>query len=529
MPGTPVVSKRSVILLTFLSASSGFRAGRGWGPWLAAVLSGLALAAAFPKWNQVYLLPVALWPLFYALQGQPPKQAFRLGFVFGLAFYSGLLYWIAYVTRVFGNLPLPLAIGVMLLLAAVLSLYRAFWAAGVAWAARRGLSPLWPAPAMWVATEYIQAHFPFGGFPWEFLGYGLYRYPMLIQIADVTGVYGVSFMVVLVNVLLFLLSHRRFGPIKHHMRQEALPLLLIMVCVGYGAYRLDAVRRQAEQSPKIKVAVTQGNIKQGEKWNPQMVQATLDRYKELTEKSQGARLIVWPETAAPFFFLRTPDFSAKVLDIAKKNGAYLLFGAPAWELTKAGERYFNRAYLLTPKGEVAGYYDKAHLVPYGEYVPLQKIFFFIPKMVPMIGDFAEGPVGATLSLPEGPLGVLICFESIFPYLARAQVRNGARLLVNITNDAWYGETSAPYQHMSMAVFRAVEGRVSLARAANTGISAFIGPDGKILWTSGLNVPAAHTVELPWLTGGSLYTRFGDIFAWLCLAFSGLVLYLARPR
>jgi apolipoprotein N-acyltransferase len=496
---------------------------------LACIISGLLLAAAFPKWDQTYLLPVALWPLFWALQNQPPRRAFWLGYVFGLAFYSGLLYWIAYVTHVFGKLPLPLALGVMLLLAGVLSLYRAFWAAGVAWAAQRGVSPLWFAPAFWVVLEFLQANFPFGGFPWELLGYGLYRHPMLSQTADVAGVYGLSFLVVLVNTLLFLMSYRKFGTLKHSMRQEALPILLIMVCVGYGANRLQAVRQLVANHPKIKVAVTQGNIKQGEKWNPQIVHATLDRYAELTQQSKGARLIIWPETAAPFFFVRTPDFTAKVQDIVKKSGAYLLFGAPAWELTKEGERYFNRAYLLTPRGEVAGYYDKAHLVPYGEYVPLQRIFFFIPKMVPMIGDFAEGPVGATLSMPEGPVGVLICFESIFPYLARAQVKNGARLLVNITNDAWFGETSAPYQHMSMAVIRAVEGRVSLARSANTGISAFIAPDGKILWTSALNIAAAHTVELPWLPGGSIYTRFGDIFAWACTVLSVLIFVLARRR
>ncbi len=510
-------------------AAAGHRSRRGFGPVIACILSGLVLAAAFPKWDQTYLLPIALWPLFYALQDQPAKRAFWLGYVFGLAFYSGLLYWIAYVTHVFGKLPLPLALGVMLLLAGVLSLWRALWAAGVAWAANRGISPLWFAPTLWAALEFVQANVPFGGFPWELLGYGLYRYPMLIQIADVTGVYGLSFMVVLVNVLLFLMSNRKFGSLKHTMRQEALPVLLIMICVGYGANRLEAVKQLAAKSPKVKVAVTQGNIKQGEKWNPKMVHTTLDRYAALTEESKGARLIIWPETAAPFFFIRTPDFTAKVQDIAKKSGASLLFGAPAWELTPKGERYFNRAYLLTPQGEVAGYYDKAHLVPYGEYVPLQRIFFFIPKMVPMIGDFAEGPVGATMSLPEGRVGVLICFESIFGYLSRAQVKNGARLLVNITNDAWFGETSAPYQHMSMAVVRAVEGRVSLARAANTGISSFIGPDGKILWTSGLNVVAAHTMELPWLPGGSLYTRFGNVFAWGCLVMTILFPFLVRRR
>ena len=284
------------------------------------------------------------------------------------------------------------------------------------------------------------------------------------------------------------------------------------------------------KSPKLKVAVVQGNIKQGEKWKKEMVQATLDRYAELTGKVKGAQLIVWPETAAPFFFLRTPDLSAQVQGVAKESGGSLLFGAPAWELTAHGESYFNRAYLLSPEGEVLGYYDKAHLVPYGEYVPLRRFMPFIGKMVPMVGDFAEGPVGATVSLPDGvALGPLVCYESIFPNLSRAQVANGAKLLVNITNDAWFGKTAAAYQHLAMAVMRCVENHVCLARAANTGISAFIDARGQILWQSEIYVPDAHALELPLMPGGSLYTKIGDVFAWTCLILTGLALILARRR
>jgi apolipoprotein N-acyltransferase len=183
---------------------------------------------------------------------------------------------------------------------------------------------------------------------------------------------------------------------------------------------------------------------------------------------------------------------------------------------------------LNPQGEVVAHYDKAHLVPWGEYVPFQRIFFFIQKMVPMIGDFGRGPVGATVPLPQGKVGVLICYESIFGYLSRAQVENGAHLLVNITNDAWFGTTSAPYQHMSMAVLRAVENRVSLARAANTGISAFVGADGRILWTSPLEQEAAQALDLPWLPGGSFYLSFGYLFPWACVIIAALA-FLFTPR
>jgi len=448
--------------------------------------------------------------------------------VSGLAHYLGLLYWIVYVTHVFGHLPLILSLGVLLLLAGYLSLYRALWALGVNWGAARGLSLLWWAPALWVALEFGQTYI-LSGFPWGLLGNGLYLYPLLLQLADITGVYGLSCLVVLVNVALYLTCFPPRGLRVRQWRHLPVVCLIVVLWLGYGWYRLEAVQKLEAGSPKIKVAVAQGNIKQGEKWKKEMVTATLERYAELDRKVKGSRLIIWPETAAPFLYVRTPDLAAEVQKIARDSGAYLLFGSPAYELTPQGEYYYNRAYLLNPQAETIGSYDKAHLVPYGEYVPLRRFFPFIGKMVPMVGDFAEGPVGATVSLPEGAIGPLVCYESIFPYLARAQVANGARLLVNITNDAWFGKTAAAYQHLSMAVLRAVEHHVCLARAANTGISAFIDGAGRLLWTSEINVPEAHALELAWLPGGSLYTRIGDVFAWACVIVCGLAVILGRRR
>ncbi|HZE20535.1 MAG TPA: apolipoprotein N-acyltransferase [Desulfobaccales bacterium] len=495
----------------------------------AAILSGLLLAGAFPKWNQTYLLIFALVPLFWALKGKSLMSGFWLGLVAGLAHYVVLLYWIVYVTHVFGHLPLVLAIGIMLLLAGYLSLYTAVWGLGVTWAEARGLSLLWWAPALWVALEFGQTYI-ISGFPWELLGNGLYRYPLLLQLADITGVYGLSFLVVLVNVSLYLLCFPPRGRMLR-FRQAAAVCLILAMWVGYGYYRLGAMAKLAAASPKIKVAVVQGNIKQGEKWQKSMVETTLARYAELTRRVKGAQLVVWPETAAPFLYLRTPDLAAQVQKIAKESQGYLLFGAPAVEMTSEGERYFNRVYLLNPDGRTIGYYNKAHLVPFGEYVPLRHYFPFslIGKMVPMVGDFAEGPVGATVSLPEGAIGPLVCYESIFPNLSRAEVANGAHLLINVTNDAWFGKTAAAYQHMDMAVLRAVENHVCLARAANTGISAFIDGSGHILWHSGIYVPEVQAIELAWLPGGSFYTRFGDVFAWACVSLCGLALFLGRRR
>ncbi len=511
---------------------------------VAAILSGFLSAVAFPRWEHTYLLPVALIPLIWAVQGQSRKSSFWLGYISGLVFYFFLLSWIVYVTHVFGKLPLPLAIGVLFVLAGYLSFYRALWAWGVSWAESRGVSLLWFAPTLWVALEFGQTYI-ISGFPWELMGHSLYRQPLLLQASDLTGVYGLSFLLVLINVSLY----RFFSPASrtrppNRFRGLAVLIIILAAWLGYGYYRLGVMDRLIADSPTIKVAVVQGNIKQGEKWDPKIVQATLETYGRLTEKAlaevkRGGEkakppLVIWPETAAPFFFQYKPDqdtpLDTLVKEIARKNDIFLLFGAPAAEKRPEGDRLYNRAYLLNPQGKVAGHYDKAHLVPFGEYVPLKRILFFIPKMVSMIGDFGEGPVGGTMSLPQGRVGVLICYESIFGYLSRAQVQNGAHLLINITNDAWFGDTSAPYQHMSIAVLRAVENRVALARAANTGISAFINGDGRILWTSGLNVEAAQVMDLPWLPGGSLYTRFGDLFAWACVIVTALaLLFTRRPR
>jgi apolipoprotein N-acyltransferase len=509
---------------------------------LAAIFSGLLLVVAFPKYDQSYLLFIALIPLFWALRGQPPRTAFWLGIVSGFTFYLGLMSWILYVTHIYGKLPLPLALGVLLLLAAYLSLYKGFWAWGVGWADQHGVNLLWFAPIWWVVMELVQAY-PIDSFPWELLGHGLYRHPLLLQTADLIGTYGLSFLLVLINVgLILLVAPASKSPQPRRFRTLALLIIILAAWLGYGYYRQEMISRIIADSPKLHTAVIQGNIHQAEKWDPQIVEDTLKTYGRLTrevlaEKAQTGEsdrttLVIWPETAAPFFFHRHPDhdtpLDALVKEIARENQVYLLFGAPAAENRPEGEVFFNRAYLLNPQGEVVGHYDKAHLVPWGEYVPFQRIFFFIQKMVPMIGDFVEGPVGATVPLPQGKVGVLICYESIFGYLSRAQVGNGAQLLVNITNDAWFGTTSAPYQHMSMAVLRAVENRVSLARAANTGISAFVNGDGRILWTSPLEQEAALAMDLPWLPGGSFYLRYGYLFPWICVVIAALI-FLFTPR
>ncbi len=488
---------------------------------LAVLLSGLMLALALPKFNLTVLLWGALIPLLWVLDGVRGRRAFLWGLLHGLAQNLVMLYWIVYVTVIYGKLPLPIGFVVLVLLAGYLSLYRGAWAWLYTWGRDRGLAGTWWGPVLWVSLEFLQTYL-FTGFPWMLLGYGFHQSPSLLQVVDLTGVYGLSALIVLWNIGLYELLHGwEAGRLR--WRPAAAALLCLAAVLGYGWFRLPAVQQQMAQSPSLSVAVVQGNIEQGVKWDPAYQQETIKIYRELTvhSRSQAPQLVVWPETAAPFFFLRDQKLSPLVTAVAQESGGYLLFGSPAFESGPDGESFFNRAYLLAQDGTIVGYYDKAHLVPYGEYVPLRRFFPFIGKMVPMVGDFVEGPVGRVLNLPEANLGTLICFESIFPYLSRAMVANGADLLVNITNDAWFGRTSAPYQHLAMSVTRAVENRVSLARAANTGISALARPDGSILWQSELYTATAHTGSLPLLAGGSFYTRHGDLFAWFCVGLAVL--------
>jgi len=284
-----------------------------------------------------------------------------------------------------------------------------------------------------------------------------------------------------------------------------------------------------EASPTISVAVAQGNIEQDQKWSPAMRSKTMEIYTSLSEQAieQGNSppvLLVWPETAMPFYINNNAYYKKLVNGLIKKHQVWLLAGAPHVEIDDSvpqqGERkrkrYYNSAFLVSPTGEISGRYDKQHLVPFGEYVPLGRYLPLPGPLVENIGDFSSGKSSAPLSCQSAEIGVLICFESIFPELAREMTANGANLLANITNDAWFGRSSAPWQHLSMAVFRAVENRRSLARAANTGISTLIDPLGRETGVSPLFEPFFQVAEIPLLEDKTVFTRFGHHFGLFCL-------------
>jgi apolipoprotein N-acyltransferase len=491
-----------------------------------AIASGLLLTTAFPKIELHAAAWVALVPLLWVLNGIHPGEAFRRGLIFGIAHHLSLLYWLVPTMVIYGHLPAYLSIAILFLFATILSLlFVAPMTCGLALAGRTPGRVLFFFPVFWVAADFLRS-FLFTGFPWELLGYSQYRQLHLIQISDIFGVYGLSGLIAFANAALLLGSLAVIGkpwcgrPVGGRLAfgGMAAAAALIGLTWIYGEMRLAQVDRLAADAPKARVAVIQGNIEQSQKWEPAFQIATIDKYLRLSLSTREQRpdLIVWPESAAPFYFLAEAPPTRRVMQGIAEAATYFLIGAPAFELRGQKADYYNSAYLVGPQAQVLGKYDKAHLVPYGEYTPFKEFLPFLGKMVEHVGDFKPGEKGKTLEWMGRKLGVQICYEIIFPGLSRAQVKNGAALLLTITNDAWYGTTAGPYQHFSLAVLRAVENRRVLARAANTGISGFIDPAGRVLDPTPLMQEAAVVRELPLMDDRTLYTRFGDVSAAACL-------------
>lgn len=497
---------------------------------LGAGLSGLLLTVSFPKFDLEWAAWFALVPLLYAVRDLRWSGGFRLGFICGLVHYLTLVYWLVHTMQTYGNLPIYLAAPLLFLLAAYLALFTGLFSATAASISSPALMAA-VLPLLWVSLEYIRS-FLFSGFPWELLGYAQFRNLHLIQISDIVGVFGISALTVLVNtaILIVLLQWKqrtwRGVPVSGRLAviYTAVTLAFLGLAFGYGIHRKAEVDRRIAMAPKTRVAIVQGNISQDVKWKSAYKKSHTQKYIDLSlsAMSDRADLVVWPETAVPFYFQHDRALTDQVVRGIRQSGAHFLIGSPSFIRRGNDVDYYNSAFFIHPKGEVAGKYDKVHLVPYGEYVPLKQWLPFVGKIVEQVGDFKTGRMGEVLISEGHRLGVLICYEGIFPNLSAAMARNGARLLVNITNDAWYGATSAPYQHFSMAVFRAVENRRALIRSANTGISGFIDPTGRITATTRLFEDAVMTREVPQLDLQTVYSRYGDWFARLCL---GLTLIL----
>jgi apolipoprotein N-acyltransferase len=484
-------------------------------PLLLAVGAGLLLALSFPLPGLSFLAWAALVPLLMAIREQAPRLAFRTGFVAGLTAYLGIFYWLNIVMTRYGKLPLAASLVLTLVMAAYLALYVAACAGLTRRAELAGVPVAASLPILWVAGEFLRAYL-LTGFPWASLGYTQYRVLPLIQVADLTGVYGVSFLIVYANVILYrVLRALRRGSGARYPTVTALILVVLLAgCIGYGFVQLN----RPESGSVVRVALAQGNIPQDVKWDPAFQEQTVAIYERLSRQAAGSgrELVVWPESSLPFYFQEESVLAARVSGLARELDSALVVSSPAVESRNGRPVYLNSGYLIAPDGTTAGRSDKIHLVPFGEYVPLGRLLPFVHKLAHGIGDFSPGEAAVPLAAPFGRFGLLICFEGIFPEISRAYVAGGARLLVNITNDAWFGRSSAPYQHLAMTVFRAVENRVPLVRSANTGISAVIDSRGHIRGMTGLFHEALLTGEVRLGTTASPYTRSGDLFAGLCL-------------
>ncbi len=485
------------------------------------IASGILLFLSFPKHGTGIMAWVALIPLFFALRDADDfRDGLIVGFAAGLTFNIGLMYWITFVVVHYGHLAYSIGIFLMVLVAAYLSIYVALFAAGLAYLSGKGISRIIAAPALWTCLEYGKSHL-LTGFPWESLAYSQYLNRHLIQAVDITGTYGITFIIVLVNVVIYDLLNERFRG-RRVMVEAALCCIVILGIYCYGYIRIGQIDDVSRTAETLDVSVIQGNMDQSVKWNPDFQNDTISVYRNLSLRkiSSAPGLTVWPETAAPFFFQDRNKMQSEILDVARISEDWLLFGSPSYQRTCDADAgcvaLLNSAFLLSPQGKIHGRYDKVHLVPYGEYVPLRKMFPFINKLVVGVGDFRSGEGYKPLSMNDHKLGVLICYEGIFPEASRAYKRMGADLLVNITNDAWFGRTSAPYQHLSMTVFRAVENRLYIARSANTGISAIIDPTGRIVAQTELFERTALRNTIKFINDKTFYSVYGDVLVLICM-------------
>lgn len=527
--------------------------------------TGLLYPLCFPDFDLGPLAWFVLVPLHVAVEGTTMRRAFRLGWLSGTIAFLTTMSWVVTAMHLYGKMPLLVSYVVLVLLAGYLGLYVALYGMTLAWLRRTipGLA-LFAAPFIWVALELLRTYL-LSGLPWALLGYSQYHWLPAIQIADLTGVYGVSFLIVLANaaltdVGLWILRRTKSGRFLLPRQRDIYPwavggfprlaptaaLLGLALALAYGEVRLGQAGQArglssdtsgAPLARTIQVGIVQPNIDQAQKWDRAFVRETIDRYTRLTGRvARGSDLVIWPEAATPFLFEQEQDYRNEITSLVKAHGVPLLFGSPALRYFDDGRPYLlNSAYLFSAGGQILGRYDKRHLVPFGEYIPLRSVLFFLDKLVEGIGDFEAGTVPTVLALPKrsdsvrvspgilAKFGVVICFEVIFPDLVRDFVREGAEFMVTITNDAWFGKSAAPFQHFGMVVFRAVENRIAFARSANTGISGLIAPDGRILSATSIFTEQTVTGQIPIRNAPTFYTYYGDLFAYGCVIITGIFL------
>lgn len=457
-------------------------------------------------------------------------RAFNLGLITGLVSFAATLYWITNVMALHGGLPMPVALLVNALLVAYLSLFPALFAVVV----RRlrtafGVRALMSVPFVWVATELGRTHL-FTGFPWVLLGYSQVTTIPIAQLASVLGVYGVSALVASVSAAAACCAATR----AWRPRLEAIGVVAIAIAstAVWGSWRAARADLTREGQP-VKVGLIQGNVSE-ERRRGDAAQALRIIEEHLTMTRQaigaGADLVIWPESAlSPYRFPDHPEIAGLVRGLAREGGVPILVGSDQIERGQP-DTWYNSAFLVSADGSDAGFYRKMHLVPFGEYVPLRRLLFFVGPLVEAIGSgFAAGEDPVVLPVNGHLISVAICYEVVYPSLVRQFVVRGSELLTTITNDSWFGRTSAPYQHFAQASMRAIEEGRYLVRAANTGISGVVDPYGRVLDRTEIFERGMIVGQARFLTGLTPYARVGDVVAYLSVVITAALLLIARRR
>ncbi|KPL10615.1 hypothetical protein AMJ71_02480 [candidate division TA06 bacterium SM1_40] len=499
---------------------------------VSAVLSGVLLVAAFPPFSFSALAFVALVPLLAAIDGVRPAAGFRLGLLAGFVLSFGLLYWVSFV-EVRGTVFPLLLTGVV-----VLCLYLGCWWGLFAWLVsicRKGGSDLGLvlAPPLWTTFEFLRTLTRLG-FPWGSLAYTQTDAVPFVQFASFTGIAGVTLWIVIQNVLVYRLLFRDTGA-RRVWTGCIIAALFLLPCV-HGRTVLGRVQPPRERT----VILVQANIDPNMKWEEGYRDTSFAAYDALTrdavrrwqeaggeEGGEYPPLVIWAETAVPSAVRFDASARYFVTGLARELGVPILTGAPDFQSERGKVSHYNAAFLALPSGEMDGEYRKLHLLPFGEMIPYDEVIPILRRVDLGEGDFSPGDEATVFEEPGGTsFGVLICFESVFPRLVRRFVLSGAEFVVNITNDGWFGRSAGPYQHASMAIFRAIEYRMGLARCANTGVSMIVDPYGRIVSKTRIFERAIVIDEVALRQGMTFYARHGDLLV-LAAGAASLLLLLVR--
>ncbi len=483
------------------------------------ISGGILTAFSFPDYNLWPLAWIALLPLLISIRHETRLRiVFLRSWIFSVTGFLISLSWVRISMQEYGGVPVWMSLLFLLLLSVSCAVFPSLAMVLSIPARHRYKLPMMATlPVLWVTMEFVRGEFFFKGFPWNSLGLSQFSFLPLLQNADWGSYYGLSFLIVMVNcTLAAILFRSRFW--KH---QLILTGLLVISALAYGSFKLN----QPETGRPFKAAIVQGNIDQHEKWNESSRLKILNDHLALTEQllHQSPDLLVWSESALTFYFRFAERYEPygdencgwRIRDVIRKAGVPLITGT----LDRIGDDIFNSAVMVRPEG-LDTYYNKEHLVPFGEYIPGGKLLFFVNRLVSnAIGEFATGTFEGPLVYERGAVGMTICYEQIFPKLVRNRVLGGADVICNITNDSWFGRSSAAMQHFSVSCFRAVENRRPVIRAANSGISGAVDSRGRILHRTGLFQQDSFIVTVHTAPEKSIYLIYGDLFAGICIFIS----------